>query len=229
MGSQIVHQLLQRLFKALLPAAGHAAGKDLALLEQDHGLDAQHVGGPSGHLADASALDQVVQIAHCEEDLVGDLFCLQPGHRLLQRAAGVPHGHSVFHHGGFRDGGGAGVDDLNAGIGVVLQHQFPGIAGAAHASAHLAGEHQTQHIPACRGMGPEGRFKVLDGGKAGLGVCRRVVHHELVEVPHGDLLALFAVVFAIQRNVEGHDLHAQLLCSVRRQVAGAVGNDIKHL
>ena len=157
-GSQIVHQLLQRLFKALLPAAGHAAGKDLAILEQDHGLDAQHVGGPSGHLADASALDQVVQIAHCEEDLVGHLFGFQPGHRLIQRAAGIPHGHSVFHHDGFGDRGRRAVHHLDAGIGVVLQHQFPGIAGAAHTAAHLAGEHQTQHIPASSSMGPEGRF-----------------------------------------------------------------------
>ena len=78
-------------------------------------------------------------------------------------------------------------------------------------------------------MGTECLLKVLNGSKAGFGVGRRVVHHELVEVPHGDLLALFAVVFAIQRNVEGHDLHAQLLCSVQRQVACAVGNDIKHL
>ena len=74
-GSQIVHQLLQRLFKALLPAAGHAAGKDLAILEQDHRLDAQHVGCTARHLADAAALDEIVQIAYREEDLVGGLLC----------------------------------------------------------------------------------------------------------------------------------------------------------
>ena len=42
-GIQIVHQLLQRLFKALLAAAGHAAGEDLAVLEQDHGLESQQM------------------------------------------------------------------------------------------------------------------------------------------------------------------------------------------
>ena len=83
MGIQIVHQLLQRLFKALLTAAGHAAGEDLAVLEQDHGLQSQHIGGAAGHLADAPALDEVVQITHGEEDLVGGFFRFQPSHRLV--------------------------------------------------------------------------------------------------------------------------------------------------
>ena len=78
-------------------------------------------------------------------------------------------------------------------------------------------------------MGTECLLKVLNGSKAGFGVGRRVVHHELVEVPHGDLGALLAVVLAVQRDVEGHDLNTKLPGRIRRQVACAVGNDIKHL
>ena len=228
-GIQIVHQLFQCLFKALLPAAGYAAGEDLTLLEQDHGLESQHIGGAAGHLADAPALDEVVQITHGEEDLVGGFFRFQPSHSLVQRAACVPHGHGVFHHGGFGHRGGGRVDDLDAGIGVVLQHQIPGVAGAAHAAAHFAGEHQTQYIPTRLGVCAEGLFKVLDGGQTGLGVGRRVIYHELIEVPHGDLQPFLAVMLAVQRHIKGHDLDAKLLGGVQRQVAGAVGNDIKHL
>ena len=229
MGIQIVHQLVQCFFKALLTSAGHAAGEDLAILEQDHRLDAQHVGCTARHLADAAAFDEIVQIAYREEDLVGGLLCFQPCHGLVQRAACVPHGHGVFHHGGLGNGSCRAVNDLNAGIGEIFQHQIPGIAGAAHAAAHLAGKHQTQHSPARLSMGTEGLFKVLDGGKAGLGVGRGVVHHELVKIPHGDLGALLAVVLAVQRDVEGHDLNTKLPGRIRRQVACAVGNDIKHL
>ena len=228
-GIQIVHQLFQRFFKALLSAACHTAGEDLAILEQDHRLDAQHVGCTARHLADAAALDEIVQIAYREEDLVGSFLCFQPCHSLVQRAACVPHGHGVFHHGGLGNGSRRAVNDLNAGIGEIFQHQIPGIAGAAHTAAHLAGEHQTQHIPASSSMGTECLLKVLNGSKAGFGVGRRVVHHELVEVPHGDLLAFFAVVLAVQRDIEGHDLDLELFGSVQRQVACAVGNDIKHL
>ena len=228
MGIQIVHQLFQRFFKALLASAGHAAGEDLAILEQDHRLDAQHVGCTARHLADAAAFDEIVQIAYREEDLVGGLLCFQPCHGLVQRAACVPHGHGVFHHGGLGNGSCRAVNDLNAGIGEIFQHQIPGIAGAAHAAAHLAGKHQTQHSPARLSMGTEGLFKVLDGGKAGLGVGRGVVHHELVEIPHSDLLALLAVVLTVQRNIERHDLHAYLLRHFRRKVTGAVGDDVKH-
>ena len=78
-------------------------------------------------------------------------------------------------------------------------------------------------------MGTECLLKVLNGSKAGFGVGRRVVHHELVEIPHSDLLAFLAVVFAVQRNIKRDDLNAQLPGRFRRQVAGAVGNDIKHL
>ena len=78
-------------------------------------------------------------------------------------------------------------------------------------------------------MGPEGRFKVLDGGKAGLGVGGRVIYHELVEIPHRDLDALLAVVLPIQGHIKGHHLHAHLPGGLRGQVACAVGNDIKHL
>ena len=228
-GIQIVHQLLQRLFKALLAAAGYAAGEDLALLEQDHGLESQHIGGAAGHLADAPALDEIVQITHGKEDLVGGFFCFQPSHSLVQGAACIPHGHGVFHHGRFGDRGGGRVDDLDAGIGVVLQHQIPGVTGAAHAAAHLAGEHQTQYRPTRLGVCAEGLFKVLDGGQTGLGVGRRVIHHELIKVPHRDLQPFLAVMLAVQRYIKGHDLDAKLLGGVQRQVAGAVGNDIKHL
>ena len=78
-------------------------------------------------------------------------------------------------------------------------------------------------------MGAERRLEILQRRQAGLGVCRRIVHHELVEVPHRDLRALFAVVLAVQRDIEGHDLDLELFGSVQRQVACAVGNDIKHL
>ena len=43
------------------------------------------------------------------------------------------------------------------------------------------------------------------------------------------LLALAAVMLAIQRNIERNDLDAQLCRRFRGQVAGTVGNDIKHL
>ena len=212
-----------------MSAACHAAGEDLAILEQDHRLDAQHVGCTARHLANAAALNEIVQIAYREEDLVGSFLCFQPCHSLVQRAACVPHGHGVFHHGGLGNGSRRAVNDLNAGIGEIFQHQIPGIAGAAHTAAHLAGEHQTQHIPASSSMGTECLLKVLNRSKAGFGVGRRVVHHELVEVPHGDLLAFFAVVLAVQRDIEGHDLDLELFGSVQRQIACAVGNDIKHL
>ena len=137
---EISHQLLQRLFKALLAAACHAAGEDLALFEEDHGLDAQDIGRAARHLADAAALDEIIQVAHGEEDLVCDALGAQPDHSLFQRAACVPHGHRVFHHFRFRHGGRRGVHHLDLCIGVILQHQLPGVAGAAHTAAHLAGK-----------------------------------------------------------------------------------------
>ena len=134
-GIQIVHQLFQRFFKALLSAAGHAAGEDLAILEQDHRLDAQHVGCTARHLANAAALDEIVQIAYREEDLVGSFLCFQPCHGLVQRAACVPHGHGVFHHGGLGNGSRRAVNDLNAGIGEIFQHQIPGVKGIGEKTA----------------------------------------------------------------------------------------------
>ena len=41
------------------------------------------------------ARDEVVQITHREEDLVGDLFRFQPGHGFVQRTACIPHGHKL--------------------------------------------------------------------------------------------------------------------------------------
>ena len=78
-------------------------------------------------------------------------------------------------------------------------------------------------------MCAEGLFKVLDRGQTGLGIGRRVIHHELIKVPHRDLQPFLAVMLAVQRYIKGHDLNAKLLGGVQRQVAGAVGNDIKHL
>ena len=225
---QVSHQLFQRLFKALLASTGHTAGEDLAFLEKDHRFDAQDVGRTAGDLADASAFDEVVEVAHREEDLVRRTLCAQPVHGLFQRAAAVAHGHGIFHHDGLGDGRRRSVHDLDLRVRVILQHQLTGIAGAAHAAAHFAGEAEAEHRAARRGMGAERRLEILQRRQAGLGVCRRIVHHKLVEVPHRDLLALFAVVLAVQRDIEGDDLNIQPGRRFGGQVAGAVCNDIKH-
>ena len=81
---QVRHQLFQRLLEALLAAAGHAAGEDLALLEEDHRLDAQNVGCAPGHLADTAALDEIIEVADREEDLVGGALGAQPIHGFVQ-------------------------------------------------------------------------------------------------------------------------------------------------
>ena len=78
-------------------------------------------------------------------------------------------------------------------------------------------------------MGAEGRLKVLQRGQTGLGVGRGVIYHELIEVPHRDFLALFAVVLAVQRDIERNNLDVQLRRRFRGQITGTVGNDIKHM
>lgn len=81
---QVRHQLFQRFLEALLAAAGHAGGEDLPILEEDHRLDAQNVGRAAGHLADTAALDEVIEVADREEDLVGGALSAQPIHGFVQ-------------------------------------------------------------------------------------------------------------------------------------------------
>ena len=204
-------------------AAGLAGHGDLAVLDGDKGLDAQHPACNGYGSGQAAALAQVLQVVDSSHKVQVLLGVFQNGGDLTGRFAGIPQLDGQANEQGFAQ---ADVSAVHKEDVVHIGHVSGQLGALVGAGQRVGQEDADDLVPG----GSSFEEEVLEQFRAGLagGGQLAAPGQDLIIGGGGHVHAIPQDGAVLQRDVQGDDGHAQLLGFGGQDVGRRIGENTDH-